>query len=83
MDSIENCIIEIQQWMTWRKLKINAKTEFMIIGNRHQLSKQSVEQITTGNSSIMPSSSVRNLGVTLDSNFSLNKQIVNICKSSF
>ena len=60
-----------------------AKTEFMIIGNSHRLSKHSVEPITIGKSTIMPSSSVRNLGVTLDSIFSLNKQIVNIYKSSF
>ena len=66
MDNIANCIIEIQQWMTWSNLKMNdAKTKFMIIGNCHQLSKHSVEQITIGKSSIMPSSSVSNRGVTL------------------
>lgn len=59
------------------------KTEFMIIGNCHQLSKCSVEQITIGKSSIISSSSVRNLGATLDSNFFLIKLIVAVSKSLF
>ena len=55
----------------------------MIIGTRQQLSKQSINHLTVGTSSIEPSSSVRNLGTTFDTNLSLDKQIASTCKSSF
>ena len=73
-----------QRWMTCRKLKMNdGKTEFVIIGTRQQLSKQSINHLTVGTSSIEPSSSVRNLGTIFDTNLSLDKQIASTCKSSF
>ena len=83
-NTITNCIKDIQRWMTCSKLKMNdGKTKFMIIGMRQQLSKQSINHLTVGTSSIEPSSSVRNLGTIFDTNLSLDKQIATTCKSSF
>ena len=83
-NTITNCIKDIQRWMTCSKLKMNdGKTEFMITGTRQQLSKQSINHLTVGTSSIEPSSSVRNLGTISDTNLSSDKQIASTCKSSF
>ena len=83
-NTITNCIKDIQRWMTCSELEMNdGKTEFMIIGTRQQLSKQSINHLTVGTSSIEPSSSVRNLGTIFDPNLSLDKQIASTCKSSF
>ena len=83
-NTITNCIKDIQRWMTCSKLKMkDGTTEFMIIGTRQQLSKQSINHLTVGTSSIEPSSSVRNLGTVFDTNLSLDKQIASTCKSSF
>ncbi len=81
IEQIEACICEIRQWMQDNFLKLNdEKTEFLLIGSRHQLSKVSVPHITIGDSDITPASNARNLGVIFDSSMSLNAHISNIVR---
>ena len=48
------------------KLLLNdEKTEFLIIGTRQQLTKVNISSITVGDSDVMRSSVVKNLGVLL------------------
>ena len=47
----------------------NAKTELLLIGTRQKIT---IDGITVGHSVIAPQSPVRNLGVWLDSNLSIN-----------
>lgn len=81
---LENCIEDIRKWMFTFKLKINdSKTEFMIIGNRQQLSKVQIDSIKVGNDNIVPVSSVRNLGVMFDKNMSMNTHVAKLCRIGY
>lgn len=60
---MEQCIQAIGSWMIKDQLAINdGKTEFMIIGTREQLTKLNIDGLTVGESSIVPVTTVRNLG---------------------
>ena len=59
------------------------KTEFLVIGNRQQLSKVNISSITVGNSAIMKSSVVMNLGSYIDDKLSMNSYIDKVCNASF
>ena len=64
---IENCIYEINVWMTQNLLKLNSnKTEFILFGTRHQLSKVCDISIQIGSDTIKPANHVRNLGFVMD-----------------
>ena len=63
---IETCVKEIDLWMVKNKLKLNGnKTELLVINARNRLGP-AIEHIEVSNSRIMPSTSARNIGVTLD-----------------
>ena len=65
---IEKCINEISIWMTQNLLKLNSdKTEFIMFGTRHQLSKVDDISIHIGNDTVKPVNHVRNLGYVMDS----------------
>ena len=51
------------------------KTEFLIIGTRQKLSKVNISSITVGNSVLVKSSVVRNLGSYIDDKQSMNSHI--------
>ena len=64
------------------KLLLNdEKTEFLVIGTRQQLSKVNISSITVGNSAIMKSSVVRNLGSYIDDKLSINSHINKVCNA--
>ena len=84
MTAIQNCIDDIHSWMEHDKLLLNnEKTEFLVIGTRHQLSKVNISSITVGNSAIMKSSVVRNLGSYIDDKLSMNFHINKVSNASF
>ena len=47
-------------------LGLDSKTEFMIVGTRQQLAKVNINQLCVGESSIVPVTSVKNLGSWFD-----------------
>ena len=51
------------------------RKEFLIIGTRQQLSKANISSITVGNSDVVRSSIVRNLGTFIDDRLSMNSHI--------
>ena len=64
-------------------LKLNGeKTEFMIFGTKQQSSKVTANIITIGNIEIIICQPVRNIGVFLDSNLSLESQVNHICRTA-
>ena len=80
---IEICAKEIDIWMVKNILKPNGnKTEPLIIKSRNDLSPV-IENIEASNSTIQPTTSAHNIGVTFDEYMSMNKHITNICKSCF
>ena len=55
LNTIEECIAVVRNWMASNRLFINgSKTEFMIIGSRKQLAKISVDSVTVGDAIIKP-----------------------------
>ena len=83
VEAMEQCIQAIRSWMIKDKLRMNdSKTEFMIIGTRKQLTKVNIDGLTVGESSIVPVTSVRNLGSWFDQNLSMIPHINKICKAA-
>ena len=81
--AMQNCTDDIRSWMEHDKLLLhNEKTEFLIIGNRQQLSKVNISLITMGNAAVMKSS-VRNLGSYIDDKLTMNSHINKVCNASF
>ena len=69
---MQSFIDDIRSWMEHDN---DEKTEFLIIGTRQQLSNVNISSITVGNSVIMKSSVVRNLGSYVDDKQSMNSHI--------
>ena len=74
MENPEACIGEKRTWLADNHVKLNGdKTEFTVIGQKHNLGKIGKEMsITTiGNAVIRASSSVKNIGATVDSHMDM------------
>ncbi len=83
LDRIARCIADIRRWMQANFLRLNDdKTEIMVFGSAQQLKKVSVDSIPIGDVSVIPSSTVRNLGILQDSTMSMSTHISRICSSA-
>ena len=72
------CVSEIESWMSSNRLKLNAsKTEFIWIGTRRQLSKVEEEALMVGGQSITPMVKVRDLGVFIDRELTMEAHVSN------
>ena len=71
--NIEHCLRHIKLWMSTNFLKVNEdKTQFLVISPKiNQYNMFSDLCISFGGSTILPSYTAKNLGVTLDSNMSM------------
>ena len=75
--TLEQCIVDVNNWMLQKNLKLNQDiSELIVMHAKHRL-KPSLE------STIVPSDSARNIGVIFDSTFSLDSHITELCKTAF
>ena len=75
------CIAETKGWTEANKMKLNIpKTDVLIAQNS---SIQLELPVDVGDVTITPSKAVRNLGVIIDSNLSLEPHVSNLCKRAF
>ena len=82
--ALEDCVADIRAWMVNHQLKLNDnKTEFIIIGSRHQLSKVRMDSINVGLSEIKSASSLRDLGAWFDECMTMNKHVSKVCSKAF
>ena len=83
--SSQSCISDVKAWMHNNKLQLNAdKTEMIFIASKHTLRTQSLPcSIDVDGHEIILSTSVRNLGVTLDPTLSFEHHISNVCKACY
>jgi exonuclease III len=82
--SMESCISDVKDWMLSHKLKINdSKTEYVLIGTKHMLSKVHSSSLKVGDTNILASDRVRNLGVVFDKHLSMHHHISSICKAAY
>ena len=86
VNTLERCVADIGTWMSQNWLKLNHdKTEVIVFSPRNQLNTCIPTNISVkiGDCTISPVSSVRNLGIIMDSGLTLVKQVNSISKSCF
>ena len=81
---METLAKDILNWMYLNRLKINDKTEVLLISSKHA-PVLNVDHIplSVDELSITPSSAVRNLGVMVDQHLMLESHVKNIARSAF
>ena len=82
---LEACSAQVQQRMTYNKLRLNSsKTEFLVvISPSHQrLINITKPLLRIGDSMFFPSTSVRNLGVILDAQMTMRQRVTSIVRSA-
>ena len=84
-ETLQNCKTDVKSWMTANKCQLNDnKTEAMIIlSNRMSVHSPLLSVIRIGDADVPFVSSVKNLGVTLDSNLSMSQHVSNTCKAAY
>lgn len=81
---LEVCLADVLLWMGISSLCLNAeKTEILIVGTAAQLRKVSFPSVRIGSAVIQPTPSSRVLGVSLDSQLSMQSQVSTICRSGW
>ena len=83
LDKLHQCISDIQSWMLTNKLKLNRdKTEFMIAASpNHHKQLLNIQLKIDEQTTILPSSTVRVLGVTFDKCMSMSDHVSSVSKS--
>ena len=84
VDRTEITIDNVAVWMNSNMLKMNdGKTEVIPIGTKTNLKKTNICSINISSSHITFSDSVRNLGLFLDQNLTMEKQVNHLCKTLY
>ena len=75
---------EIGEWSRTSSLKLNDhKTDVIVFGTKQRLPTLKDFRITVGDTTRIPSTSVRNLGVVFDSSLSVTSHISTICRTGY
>ena len=81
LDPLLTCLSDITCWMSENFLKLNeGKTEVLIVGSNEQ--KELIKN-RLGNLTVTNNSTVRNLGVIIDSDLNFNAHMNNVTKIAF
>ena len=81
---MSTCVDDIKIWMNDNYLKLNDdKSECLLIGTSKRVSQCSVSTFECCSAQIPMSNTVRNLGVILDSELSLNDHVTKLIQSCF
>ena len=79
-----DCMHDLRNWMIEDQLMLNDdKTELMLIGNRQQLQKVNLNDITVGDTVVEAKSVAQNLGSWFDRNLDMSFHISKQCASAF
>ena len=82
LTNLSTCISKINTWMVQNRLKLNQnKTEFLVFGSPKAISALPHLVLKVGDICINPSTTIKNLGVTLDSSLLMNSHITTVCRS--
>lgn len=81
---LDTCLTDIKNWMSNNFLCLNSdKTEVMLIGPKHLVDNSPHHQNLLKGLSLSFSPQVKNLGVIIDQDLSLNTHVKHITKTSF
>ena len=84
LETVQDCVLDVKQWMTDNKLKLNDdKTEAILFRKKTVTSASLPQSIQICNSEISFSDHARNLGFTVSSDMSLDKHISLVCRSAY
>ena len=84
LKNLETCICEVRKWMASNSLKLNDdKTEFLVLGTRHQLAKVHTQTLTIGNEKINRVHCAKNIGFWFDEKMKCDIQVQNICRAAW
>ena len=84
LSTIESCIAEIREWMRQNCLKLNdTKTEFMVMGSKHQLSLVENVSLKIGTEDIQSVPKARNIGAVFDASLEMKDQVNQVTKSCY
>lgn len=79
---LSRCVADIQHWLIENKLKQNQdKTEFFIAASLNHLKKMGNISLHLDGVEILPSKSVRNLGIVFDDQMNMSNHVTQLCKS--
>jgi hypothetical protein len=82
--SLSACIAETRRWGAQNMIKYNdSKTEVMLVYSKHVGVEPAPYFLTVGDADIRPVSTVRSLGVILDSHLTMDAQVRSACKKAF
>ena len=80
MNSLEQCLLDVNRWMNQNRLKMNTeKTEFIIFGSGQNLPKCSTKNINICGDMVEHSNKIRLLGMWLDTGLTFKHQISMKC----
>jgi cellulose biosynthesis protein BcsQ len=78
--TVVECISSVRHWMAQNFLKLNDdKTEFLVIGTPHQLTKIPSPSLTIGDAVVSSTQTAKNIGVVFDQNMNFAKHVDTIC----
>ena len=78
------CIERIRNWMADNHLKLNEeKTQIIWLGTRQQLNKVTARVLTLPNATVEFSTTVKDLGIVLDSQLTMADHIAALSRSCF
>ena len=81
---LESCIEDIRSWMSANFLMLNdSKTEFICFSSKKCDSTGPFMDIKVGNDSVAVSSSVKNLGILLDSRMNMKEHISKVSRTCY
>ncbi len=84
LDLLSDCASRTEAWFTSNRVKLNVgKSELLYASAPNRSKLISSLPLIMGDGVVSPSSSVKNLGVTLDSGLTMVQHINNLCKSAF
>ena len=79
---LEDCLLDVSHWMAHNGLKLNNdKTEWLIFNGNPDFSKSVT--LTVGAETIQQSTSIRNVGVRLESGLTMISHINDTCRSGY
>jgi hypothetical protein len=83
-DRMSACMDAVSDWMRSNRLQLNAsKTEFIWFATARRQHQLPTNLVRVGDEFVAPSSSVRSLGIQLDSELSMNNHIAKVTAACF
>jgi hypothetical protein len=84
LSHLTSTLDSVHSWLSANRLFVNPdKTEFLLVGTKQQRAKLTSSSLIFKGNNLSPSSTVRNLGVTFDSEMVLTRHISSVCSSSY